>query len=147
AARRPGGRRHESRLVRSAVHAPELIPGRATYALNKPYIRPKRPILVTFSACEDINGLEEPAQGIRNRPGMSEAIAIAPGAPGHGASPLTAALERLGEPLASRRRARERRLAHDLVELSRLDHGLERAEPVAVDLALLLRAATADYAG
>src|SRR5579871_1095850 len=77
---------------------------------------------------------------------MQQTIATAPVAPEHEES-IPEALERLGTPLVSRRRARERRLAHDLVELSRLDRGLERAEPAAVDLALLLRAAIADYAG
>ena len=56
-------------------------------------------------------------------------------------------IELWDDPAARRRRARERRLAHDLVELSRLDRGLERAEPAPVDLARLLRAVTADYAG
>jgi signal transduction histidine kinase len=44
-----------------------------------------------------------------------------------------------------RRYARERRLARDLVELSRLERGLERAEHAPVDLARLVDAVRADY--
>jgi signal transduction histidine kinase len=44
-----------------------------------------------------------------------------------------------------RRQARGRRVARDLVELSRLQRGDERAEPTAVDLAGLLRAICAEY--
>jgi signal transduction histidine kinase len=77
---------------------------------------------------------------------MSEAITIAPAAPELDNLALSATVERWDDPAARRRRARERRLAHDLVELSRLDRGLERAEPAPVDLARLLRAVTADYA-
>jgi signal transduction histidine kinase len=78
---------------------------------------------------------------------MPEATAIAPAALEHEHVPLPVAEPRLGEPRGSRRRARERRLAHDLVELSRLDRGLERADRSLVDVARLLRAATADYPG
>jgi signal transduction histidine kinase len=46
-----------------------------------------------------------------------------------------------------RRYARERRLARDLVELSRLERGVERAEHAKVDLARLLGAIGADYPG
>ena len=77
---------------------------------------------------------------------MSEATAIAPAAPEVEDLALSATIDRWDDP-AARRRARERRLAHDLVELSRLDRGLERAEPAPVDLARLLRAVTADYPG
>jgi signal transduction histidine kinase len=45
----------------------------------------------------------------------------------------------------SRRHARERRLARDLVELSRLQRGHERAECAPVDLATLLRAVCAEF--
>jgi signal transduction histidine kinase len=45
----------------------------------------------------------------------------------------------------SRRHARERRVARDLVELSRLQSGGERAECAPLDLATLLRAICADY--
>jgi signal transduction histidine kinase len=44
-----------------------------------------------------------------------------------------------------RRHARERRLARDLVELSRLEHGAERAEFATLDLARLVGAIRADY--
>jgi signal transduction histidine kinase len=46
----------------------------------------------------------------------------------------------------ARRHARERRVARDLVELSRLQGGAERAECAPLDLATLLRAICADYA-
>jgi signal transduction histidine kinase len=46
---------------------------------------------------------------------------------------------------AARRAARGRRVARDLVELSRLQRGDERAQSVPVDLANLLRAICADY--
>ena len=78
---------------------------------------------------------------------MSEATTIAPHALELEELELAASLERWDDPAARRRRARERRLAHDLVELSRLDHGLERAEPAPVDLGRLLRALTTDYPG
>jgi len=78
---------------------------------------------------------------------MSEATAIAPAALEFEDLALSATLDRWDDPAARRRRARERRLAHDLVELSRLDRGLELAEPAPIDLALLLRAVTADYPG
>ncbi len=78
---------------------------------------------------------------------MSEAIAIAPAPLEFEEVALAATVERWDDPAARRRRARERRLAHDLVELSRLDRGLERAESAPVDLARLLRAVTADYPG
>ena len=45
----------------------------------------------------------------------------------------------------SRRHARERRLARDLVELSRLQRGHERAECAPVDLATLVRAICAEF--
>lgn len=45
----------------------------------------------------------------------------------------------------ARRHARERRLARDLVELSRLERGIERAECAPLDLARLVRAVAADY--
>jgi signal transduction histidine kinase len=45
----------------------------------------------------------------------------------------------------ARRQARGRRVARDLIELSRLQRGDERAEPAPVDLAGLLRAICADY--
>jgi signal transduction histidine kinase len=45
-----------------------------------------------------------------------------------------------------RRRARQRRVARDLVELSRLQRGGERAEPIPVDLARLVHTICADYA-
>ncbi len=45
-----------------------------------------------------------------------------------------------------RRHARERRFARDLIELSRLQRGGERAHPAPVDLANLVRAVHADYA-
>ena len=78
---------------------------------------------------------------------MSEAIAIAPAPLEFEEVALSAPIELWDDPAARRRRARERRLAHDLVELSRLNRGLERAEPAPVDLARLLRAVTADYPG
>ena len=78
---------------------------------------------------------------------MSEATATAPAVPECEDVALVAALDCWDDPAARRRRARERRLAHDLVELSRLDRGLERAEPAPADLARLLRAVTADYPG
>ena len=46
---------------------------------------------------------------------------------------------------AARRYARERRVARDLVELSRLERGAERAEFAPLDLARLLGAVRADY--
>jgi signal transduction histidine kinase len=46
---------------------------------------------------------------------------------------------------ASRREARGRRVARDLVELSRLEHGYEQAQRTPVDLARLLRSVCADY--
>ena len=69
---------------------------------------------------------------------MSEATAIAPAPLEFDEVALSATIELWDDPAARRRRARERRLAHDLVELSRLDRGLERAEPAPVDLARLL---------
>jgi signal transduction histidine kinase len=45
----------------------------------------------------------------------------------------------------TRRHARERRVARDLVELSRLQGGGERADCVPLDLATLVRAICADY--
>src|SRR5450631_2170185 len=45
----------------------------------------------------------------------------------------------------ARRQARERRVARDLVELSRLQRGVERAECAPLDLATLLRTIGADY--
>jgi signal transduction histidine kinase len=45
----------------------------------------------------------------------------------------------------SRRHARERRIARDLVELSRLQRGSERAERSALDLGRLVAAIRADY--
>jgi signal transduction histidine kinase len=45
----------------------------------------------------------------------------------------------------SRRHARKRRVARDLVELSRLQSGAEQAECAPLDLATLLRAVCADY--
>lgn len=45
----------------------------------------------------------------------------------------------------SRRHARERRVARDLVELSRLQGGGERADCAPVDLATLVRSICADY--
>lgn len=45
----------------------------------------------------------------------------------------------------ARRHARERRVARDLVELSRLQRGGERAECVPLDLATLLRTICTDY--
>jgi len=45
----------------------------------------------------------------------------------------------------SRRHARERRVARDLIELSRLQGGGERADCVPLDLATLVRAICADY--
>ena len=45
----------------------------------------------------------------------------------------------------SRRHARERRVARDLVELSRLQGGGERADCAPLDLATLVRAICADY--
>jgi signal transduction histidine kinase len=45
----------------------------------------------------------------------------------------------------ARRHARERRVARDLVELSRLQRGGERAESAPLDLATLLRTISADY--
>jgi len=78
---------------------------------------------------------------------MSEATAIAPAPLEFDEVALSATIELWDDPAARRRRARERRLAHDLVELSRLDRGLERAEPAPVDLARLLPAVTADYPG
>lgn len=78
---------------------------------------------------------------------MSEATAIAPAPLEFEEVPLTATIDLWDDPAARRRRARERRLAHDLVELSRLNRGLERTEPAPVDLGRLLRAVTADYPG
>lgn len=46
---------------------------------------------------------------------------------------------------AARRYARERRVARDLVELSRLERGAERAECAPVDIARLLGAIRTDY--
>jgi len=77
---------------------------------------------------------------------MSEAIITAPRPTELEDLAFAATIDRWDDPAARRRRARERRLAHDLVELSRLDRGLERAEPAPVDLARLLRAVSADYA-
>jgi signal transduction histidine kinase len=54
-------------------------------------------------------------------------------------------LERWALDADERRHARERRVARDLVELSRLDRGLERAEHAAVDLARLVAAIAADH--
>ena len=48
---------------------------------------------------------------------------------------------------AVRREARGRRVARDLVELSRLQNGAERAERTPVDLPALLRAIACDYSG
>jgi signal transduction histidine kinase len=45
-----------------------------------------------------------------------------------------------------RRRARQRRVARDLVELSRLQRGGERAERIPVDLAHLVHTICSDYA-
>lgn len=45
----------------------------------------------------------------------------------------------------ARRHARERRVARDLVELSRLQRGAERADCARLDLATLLRTICADY--
>jgi signal transduction histidine kinase len=45
----------------------------------------------------------------------------------------------------ARRYARERRLARDLIELSRLERGVEHAEHAPVDLARLVGAVRADY--
>jgi signal transduction histidine kinase len=45
----------------------------------------------------------------------------------------------------TRRHARERRVARDLIELSRLQSGSEQAECAPLDLATLLRAVCADY--
>jgi signal transduction histidine kinase len=45
----------------------------------------------------------------------------------------------------ARRQARERRVARDLVELSRLQRGGERAECAPLDLATLLRTISAGY--
>ena len=45
----------------------------------------------------------------------------------------------------ARRRARERRVERDLVELSRLQRGAERAECAQLDLATLLHTICADY--
>lgn len=45
----------------------------------------------------------------------------------------------------ARRYARERRIARDLVELSRLERGFERAERSPLDLARLVAAIRADY--
>src|SRR5579862_1387422 len=78
---------------------------------------------------------------------MSEATATVPAVPDFEDVALVTALESWDDPAARRRRARERRLAHDLVELSRLDRGLELVEPAPVDLGRLLRAVTADYPG
>ena len=47
----------------------------------------------------------------------------------------------------TRRHARQRRVARDLVELSRLQSGGEQAECAPLDLATLLRAICADYQG
>jgi signal transduction histidine kinase len=49
------------------------------------------------------------------------------------------------EPPGSVREARGRRVARDLVELSRLQSGAERAELTELDLAALLRTICADY--
>src|ERR1700674_3259775 len=45
----------------------------------------------------------------------------------------------------TRRHARERRVARDLIELSRLQSGAEQAECAPLDLATLLCAVCADY--
>jgi signal transduction histidine kinase len=54
-------------------------------------------------------------------------------------------LERWALDADDRRHARERRVARELVELSRLDRGLERAEHAPVELARLAHAIAADY--
>jgi len=64
----------------------------------------------------------------------------APGAPSE-----ADAWESAIEVPAARRYARERRVARDLVELSRLERGAERAECGPVDLARLLGAIRTDY--
>jgi two-component system, OmpR family, sensor histidine kinase MtrB len=75
---------------------------------------------------------------------MTDATAMAPEAPELDA---LEAPERWIDPPDARRRARERRVARDLVELSRLQRGAERAEFARVDLAHLLRAIVADHPG
>ena len=72
------------------------------------------------------------------------ALATSPGSARRAASPA-AAVDAWAPSRDARRYARQRRLARDLVELSRLERGLERAECVAVDLASLVRAIAADY--
>jgi len=72
------------------------------------------------------------------------AIATSPGPARPVASSATDTDHRVGSP-DPRRYARERRLARDLVELSRLERGLERAEHAPVDLARLIDAVRADY--
>lgn len=59
-------------------------------------------------------------------------------------APLSA-LERWALDADERRHARGRRVARDLVELSRLDRGLERAEHAPVELAKLVKAVAADH--
>jgi signal transduction histidine kinase len=72
------------------------------------------------------------------------AIATSPGPTRRAPSSATEADRWVGS-ADTRRYARERRLARDLVELSRLERGLERAEHAAVDLARLVGAVRADY--
>jgi len=65
------------------------------------------------------------------------------------ANAIAAPLQRVGrvsdDVPESRRHARERRVARDLVELSRLQGGGERADCAPVDLATLVRSICADY--
>lgn len=65
------------------------------------------------------------------------------------ANAIAAPLQRVGrvsdDAPESRRHARERRVARDLVELSRLQGGGERADCAPVDLATLVRSICADY--
>jgi signal transduction histidine kinase len=55
------------------------------------------------------------------------------------------AVERWALDADEHRHARERRVARDLVDLSRLDRGLERAEHAPVELARLIGAIAADH--
>ena len=68
---------------------------------------------------------------------------LEPGEPDEG--PLLAAVRDWDSSSQARRHTRERRLARDLVELSRLDRGSERAECTPLDLARLIAAVRTGY--
>jgi len=84
-------------------------------------------------------GLVAATELVAGSNGFDAAIDRAPGAAGRDAA------RDWDVPPQSRRYARERRLARDLVELSRLQRGAERAECAELDLARLVAAIRADY--